>query len=101
MKYTIYYSVENCGDGSAYPRFFINERCAEIHQDLLQYSEGWGEDCTGELSFETEGPVIFDKEVMTVADYIKYLEEQPDGRGYPGEEEAIAGYIKELKAIIE
>ena len=103
MKYTIYYSVNNGGDGSAYPVFFLNQRCADIHQDLLnEFCDGWGEDCTGEISFDTEGPVIFDKHVMTTADYIKELEDDPDGYG-SGEKEtdARAAYIEELKSILE
>ena len=47
MKLKIYYSVENCGDGSAYPRFFSTMEQAEKHQN--DQNEGWGEDCTGEL----------------------------------------------------
>lgn len=32
-KLTIYYSVENGGDGSAYPRLFDTEKLAEWHQN--------------------------------------------------------------------
>lgn len=39
-KYTVYYSVQNCGDGSAYPIFYDEEICADIHQELEP--EGWG-----------------------------------------------------------
>ena len=44
---TLYYSVENCGDGSAYPRFFDTKELAEWHQEHLD--EGWGESCTGKV----------------------------------------------------
>jgi len=44
---TIYYSVENHGDGSAHPKFFDTKKLAEWHQDHLY--EGWGESCTGSL----------------------------------------------------
>lgn len=44
---TIHYSVENCGDGSAYPRLFDTEKLADWHQDHLD--EGWGESCTGQI----------------------------------------------------
>lgn len=47
---TIYYSVENCGDGSAYPVFFDTKKLAEWHQTHLR--EGWGECCTGEIVVE-------------------------------------------------
>ncbi len=49
-KLTIYYSVENCGDGSAYPRWFDTEELAEWHQNHL--IEGWGESCTGNIVVE-------------------------------------------------
>ena len=45
IKTTVAFSVENCGDGSAYPKWFLNETHAETHQDNM--SEGWGETCTG------------------------------------------------------
>lgn len=44
---TIYYSVEDCGDGSAYPRWFDTEKLAEWHQDHVD--QGWGEPCTGSI----------------------------------------------------
>jgi len=44
---TIYYSVENMGDGSAVPRFFTTKELADYHQEH-QY-EGWGEPCVGEI----------------------------------------------------
>jgi len=46
-RLTLYFSVENGGDGSAYPRFFDTEELAEWHQEHLD--EGWGESCTGEV----------------------------------------------------
>lgn len=49
-KLILYYSVENCGDGSAYPRWFETEKLAEWHQKHLD--EGWGEPCTGSISVE-------------------------------------------------
>ncbi len=49
-KLTLYYSVSNGGDGSAYPQFFNTEKLAQWHQDH-QY-EGWGESCTGEIIVE-------------------------------------------------
>lgn len=49
-KLTLYYSVENCGDGSAYPRWFETEELADWHQNHLD--EGWGESCTGTIVVE-------------------------------------------------
>ncbi len=49
-KLIIYYSVENGGDGSAYPKWFDTEKLAQWHQDHLY--ECWGESCTGSISVE-------------------------------------------------
>ena len=50
MKMILYYSVDNCGDGSAYPRWFETEELAEWHQEHLD--DGWGEPCTGTITVE-------------------------------------------------
>lgn len=47
-EFKLYYSVDNCGDGSAYPRFFLTEKEADDHQESLE--EGWGESCTGSIT---------------------------------------------------
>ncbi len=44
----IYYSVQNGGDGSAYPWFFTTQELAEWDQDNMD--EGWGESCVGSLT---------------------------------------------------
>lgn len=49
-KLTIYYSVENCGDGSARPRLYDTEKLAKWHQNHL--NEGWGEPCTGTIDIQ-------------------------------------------------
>ena len=77
MKKTFYYSVSNGGDGSAYPIFFEDKLCADIHQELQNEEDGWGEDCTGEVVIETS----VDCEVKMLdatskEDYIKELEEK-------------------------
>lgn len=43
----IYYSVQNGGDGSAYPWFFTTQKLADWDQEHMD--EGWGEPCTGDL----------------------------------------------------
>lgn len=43
----IYYSIQNGGDGSAYPTFFLTEEAATNDQDLMY--EGWSEDCSGTI----------------------------------------------------
>lgn len=39
----LYYSVQNCGDGSAYPWFFTTKELAEWDQEHMD--DGWGEMC--------------------------------------------------------
>jgi hypothetical protein len=78
MKKTFYYSVSNGGDDSAYPIFFEDKLCADIHQELQD--EGWGEDCTGSIDIETsvEGEVDCEVKLLQASskeDYIKELEE--------------------------
>jgi hypothetical protein len=48
---TLWYSIRNHGDGSAYPHWFGSEATADKDQDLQE--EGWGESCIGSIqSFE-------------------------------------------------
>ena len=42
---TVAYSIQNGGDGSAYPSWFMDYSEAEHDQDNLD--EGWGEVCAG------------------------------------------------------
>ncbi len=50
-RLVIYYSVDNCGDGSAYPRLYDTEELAEWHQEH-DSGDGWGESCTGDIVVE-------------------------------------------------
>jgi hypothetical protein len=65
MKTKIYYSVQNCGDGSAYPTFMETEALADWDQEH-QY-EGWGENCSGHIEIEHMGPIFYSQ--TTVQDY--------------------------------
>lgn len=42
---TVYYAVINGGDGSAYPRWYINQE----HARLVAEEEEWGEPCEGSV----------------------------------------------------
>lgn len=42
-KIVIWYSIQNGGDGSAYPDWFLTEEEAE--NDHENMDEGWGEPC--------------------------------------------------------
>jgi hypothetical protein len=44
-KVTVWYSIQNGGDGSAYPFWFLTE--VEAIKDQDEMAEGWGEDCCG------------------------------------------------------
>ena len=46
-KVVIWYSIQNGGDGSAYPTWFLTEEEAEIDQEHMDM--GWGESCTGSV----------------------------------------------------
>jgi len=60
-----YYSVQNGGDGSAYPKFMESSELAEWDQDHMD--EGWGESCTGCLEVESFGNVAPTAEKVTTA----------------------------------
>ena len=47
QKVTIYYSIQNGGDGSAYPIWFLTSEAAEEHQERIY--EGWSEPCIGSI----------------------------------------------------
>lgn len=47
IKIEIWYSIQNGGDGSAYPDWFLTEAEAQADQDEMD--EGWGEDCMGSV----------------------------------------------------
>ena len=84
-KVTIYYSVHDCGDGSAYPHFFDNEELAELDQEWMveDSGQGWGESCTGSLSliieadsdiklkFEAGDVMTVDDQIEEFKDYLK------------------------------
>lgn len=44
-KVIVWFSIQNGGDGSAYPKWFLTEEDSEIDQDGME--EGWGEPCNG------------------------------------------------------
>ena len=68
----VYYSLANGGDGSGYPIWFEDKICSEFHQSL---QEGWGEDCSGYIEIESDGPVKV-KEATSYKDYVNELKEE-------------------------
>lgn len=69
----IWYSVQNCGDGSAYPLFMESEAQAELDQEYMD--EGWGESCTGFIEVESPStkPITV-KGITTIVAQIKNIE---------------------------
>lgn len=72
METKIYYSVQNCGDGSAYPCFMECEELCEIDQQFME--EGWGESCVGYITIKSDCPIT-SPSVVTIDEYIKEVEE--------------------------
>jgi hypothetical protein len=54
-RLTIWYSIQNGGDGSAYPRWFKTKKLAEMDQEMMD--EGWGEPCLGSITFESDSEI--------------------------------------------
>lgn len=46
-KIIVWFSIQNGGDGSAYPDWFLTEEEAEYDQENMY--EGWGESCIGSV----------------------------------------------------
>jgi hypothetical protein len=46
-KIVVWFSVQNGGDGSAYPRWYLTEEETEYDQENMY--EGWGETCNGSV----------------------------------------------------
>ena len=72
----IWYSVENCGDGSAYPKFMESEALAQLDQDYMD--EGWGESCTGSIIIDSNGPISINPSLTTVDEMIEEIEDDYD-----------------------
>jgi hypothetical protein len=68
MKKEFYYSVQNGGDGSAYPSFMESMELAEWDQDNM--SEGWGESCTGSITVSSDSEMS-STNVKTALEYYK------------------------------
>ncbi len=78
-RLTIYYSVENGGDGSAYPVWFDTKKLAEWHQEHLV--EGWGEPCTGYIIVEGDNlrcSELTDKEGHYLELFLEYREDDDE-----------------------
>lgn len=81
-QYTLYYSVRNGGDGSAYPKFMESEQLCRWDQDHM--SEGWGESCDGSFTLESESDIFPVSKVATKESYFieKYVEDYDAKTGF-------------------
>lgn len=72
----LYYSVQNAGDGSAYPRFMESAELTEWDQDKDR-SNMWGEPCTGEIVLEGDNIKVTYPNIITKESYYYdiYLDE--------------------------
>ncbi len=64
-KIVVWYSIQDGGDGSAYPSWFLTEEKAQEDQENMDF--GWGEPCLG--SVETfEGSDIHQEAIQNEED---------------------------------
>ncbi len=73
MKLKIWYSIQNGGDGSAYPRWMESEELAEW--DQANMDEGWGEPCTGYIEVQADCKITVKEKLTTIDDMIEEREE--------------------------
>lgn len=90
MKYTktLYYSVHNGGDGSAYPHLMESAELATWDQDSMP--EGWGEDCSGSFTVESDSPIRIVDEVTTA---ISMLIDKLDDGGHDNIDEFVSKFF--------
>lgn len=76
MNLTIFYSVRNGGDGSAYPTFMESGELADWDQDHMD--EGWGEPCTGSFTVSSDSPITCVDKIVTKEQFFieRYAEEK-------------------------
>ncbi len=70
----IYYSVQNGGDGSAYPMFLTTNKLAEWDQDNMD--EGWAERCTGSLQVTSLSQIICPDAMDAVSYWLHRTEDE-------------------------
>lgn len=90
-RLTLYYSVSNGGDGSAYPQFSLSKELCDIHQEIQQeFYDGWGEPCVGEVILESDSPITVSDQnfrcLLTKESLIESLDYSLDG-GYDEDED--------------
>ena len=99
----IWYSIYNCGDGSAGIEFLESKELSELAQEFLDDEASWAEDCSGWIVLESESE-IFMKNVTTTKEKQEELEEElscyeEDGE-FPETFKRIAGHLNAIKKLI-
>lgn len=96
----LYYSVQNGGDGSAYPQLFESLALCDIDQDFQD--EGWAETCSGSFIVESDTPITIISEVTTGEEVLEEIEElreyaeSAEARGrFDDKQVAVQEYISE------
>ena len=64
---TIWGSIQNGGDGSAYPEWMESEKLAEWDQENVQ--KDWGESCVCSVTVSSDGPITIDTDLTTAEEY--------------------------------
>ncbi len=77
METKIWYSVQNGGDGSAYPQLMESKELCIIDQNWMG-DECWGEPCYGWFTIESETPIKIKSTVTTALMVKKEIEEELD-----------------------
>jgi hypothetical protein len=92
MQHTLklFYSVQNGGDGSAYPVFMSSQALADYDQDNLD--EGWGESCTGSITLTSESVITVKEEIETPESYLVDL----IANNYNNDDKRINKFVKEV-----
>lgn len=79
MELKVYYSIQNCGDGSASIEWFESEELASWDQETQNEDEGWAEDCSGYITISGDNLVfkedIIGKETLLAEYVIEDLED--------------------------
>ena len=97
---TLYYSVSNGGDGSAYPKFSLSKELADIHQEMeMVFGEGFAESCTGQITLHSDSPITVAKEdakwLITKKTLLKDLKYYLEG----SERDTAQKFIDQINAI--
>lgn len=90
-QYTLFYTIRNGGDGSAYPTFMESRELCRWDQDHMD--EGWGESCDGFFTLESQSPIVPLGEIVTKESYWidNYIEDT--GRSKKEEKEFLAEFF--------